>query len=199
MTKHIEDLILWYTNPANFQDGIAGAPSLFGWEPELGKRAQEAIAHIRQLNSRLEKLQAKLEKLEAERKPQVISQGQIELDLFGHTWICSNLEMLCRFAWENYCEFGKGTILVGHGWRPEGFSMRTVYVPGLSNPLSEDHAQMLREYDPQHELIIAMQGYGIDKSYMRVQRVSSGEVPIPEIAKQVGFCQPAVTSSRRLP
>ena len=73
-------------------------------------------------------------------------------------WIRENLDLFWSAAVDGFKEDGRGAIVVDAESRPTGRGNPFGYVPGevLDSAKDEEIKRMVREYDPQRELVLVL-------------------------------------------
>ena len=213
MIKELEKLLevlKWYSDrDTNYKDKVPGEATLFGYEADEGKRAIAALKDGQILLGCLGRAEKELAAIRAEQREQlkVMNFHNIHVDLWMHTFVCSNSVPLLAQAYQGYSQGqGLGAVFISVFWLPNQDGHLTYQVK--SNYLNRndiaaqvpepylaelDHA--VQRYDPFGQAVLVFYGndlssdqknrFSIEKNFFKIEVIGDGISAI-ECAEKLG-------------
>lgn len=208
--KKLLDVLEWYGDCDNYSDAkVPGEMTLFGYEPDDGKRAIAALESGQTLLARMERAEKELAAVRAEQRSQikVMDFRDIHIDLWMHTFVCSNSIPLLAQAYQGYSRGqGLGAIFIGVFWLPDeagylSYQVKSRYLSrqDIAVQVPEPHLSeldgMVGHYDPFGQAVLVFYGndlsqdrkhrFSTEKNFFKVQVIGDGISAI-ECAENLG-------------
>lgn len=201
--EQIREVLEWYADSANYQEGIAGDRTLFGWESDNGDRARKALRSLDRLSAIVQ--QPKPEK--PAKNPSVQMLVNARMDLFARAFFITHYIPLFAQAWVGFCKQGKGCLVVAAYWENDlsyrsqsrYFSVNEFKEKSSYPNLIAEVNKCVSEYDPSKQIVVAYcandfseQGkrfaFKLEQNYYEV-RILDGEYTPKECAEKMGIQQ----------
>jgi len=139
------DTLRWYAEAGNYQDGVPGEATLFGWEADIGKRAQQVGLNWDRLFQRLRDLWD--EDRHRPKPLEGVSGGDAHSEISARAFLHANHKALSAMSWQGFTHHGKGAIGIASHWQLQDGALhhthRIVYLPAdqlLGNIPAGSHA-----------------------------------------------------------
>lgn len=202
--EKIKEVLDWYSDRSNYQDGVPGEATLFGWEADNGDRARKVLPLFGAIVK-----EPKPEK--PVKNPRVEMVFNARMDIFVKGFLITHQIPLFAQAWKGFCDRGEGCLVITAYWENLVYRSQSQYVslqemegvtayPHLISEMQE----CISEYDPSKQIVIAYcandfseQGkrfqFKLEQNYYEV-KILDGEYTPQECAEKMGIQQVMLNS-----
>lgn len=202
--EKIKEALEWYADRGNYQNGIPGEATLFGWESDNGDRARKVLPLCNAIVK-----EPKPEK--PAKNPRVEMIFNARMDIFVKGFLITHQIPLFAQAWKGFCDRGKGCLVVAAYWenlsyrsQSQYFSLQEVEEISAYRHLIEEIQKCISEYDPNKQIVVAYcandfseQGkrfqFKLEQNYYEVKILDSEYTP-QKCAEKMGVQQVMLNS-----